>query len=304
MDTPRPVWTDEQLDKGRKHAIELFRAERMAELLDPYVEAYEDARQAVESLLELTVDLRDLLDQAVEVTTDPGMLEALRYLAGPPISEDDLKTLANVPTLNAARLRGAPEHATALVETVLAGLDHARFPWAAQSLEPTKIEREAAVVATSTLIAQRRVLTLRANESKDAQEKATAEALLSAGFTHVPARPITTFTQAPEPGEFCQESLFGNRKADLVVRLRDGRCMPIECKVSNSSTNSVKRLNNDAAVKANEWIGKFGSSQTVPAAVLAGVFKLKNLRDAQADGLTLFWAHQLDDMIAFVREAN
>lgn len=34
------------------------------------------------------------------------------------------------------------------------------------------------------------------------------------------------------------ESLFGTRKADLVIRLYDGRAMPTECKVSNSSTNS------------------------------------------------------------------
>jgi hypothetical protein len=70
--------------------------------------------------------------------------------------------------------------------------------------------------------------------------------------------------------------------------------MPIECKVSNSSTNSVKRLNNDAAVKAGSWRTDFGLRQVVPTAVLSGVYKLHNLLDAQERGLTLFWAHDLN----------
>jgi len=57
--------------------------------------------------------------------------------------------------------------------------------------------------------------------------------------------------------------------------------MPIECKVSNSSLNSVKRLNNDAAVKAVGWKRDFGLRQVVPAAVLGGVYNLHNLLEAQ-----------------------
>ena len=46
----------------------------------------------------------------------------------------------------------------------------------------------------------------------------------------------------------------------------------------------VKRLNNDAAVKANRWIEEFGTAQTVPAAVIGGVFEAHNLRAAQESG--------------------
>ena len=76
--------------------------------------------------------------------------------------------------------------------------------------------------------------------------------------------------------------------------------MAIECKVSNSSTNSVKRLNNDAAVKAEYWLKVFGTSQVVPAAVLSGVFKVMNLAQAQERGLALFWSHDLDKLGAFI----
>jgi len=115
---------------------------------------------------------------------------------------------------------------------------------------------------------------------------------------------VLTLDQAPQPGEFCGESSFGGRKADLLVRLWDGRVMPIECKVSNSSTNSIKRLNNDAAVKATVWLKKFGTEGVVPAAMLSGVYKLKNLEDAQAGGLAIFWAHDLQALVEWIEKTR
>ncbi len=80
--------------------------------------------------------------------------------------------------------------------------------------------------------------------------------------------------------------------------------MPMECKVSNSYTNSVKRLNNDAAVKAGQWLHDFGAVQTVPAALLAGVFKLENLIQGQTRGLTIFWSHDTDALIRYVERTR
>jgi hypothetical protein len=79
--------------------------------------------------------------------------------------------------------------------------------------------------------------------------------------------------------------------------------MPLECKVTNSSTNSIKRLNNDAAVKADIWLKEFGTAQTVPAAMLSGVFKLHNLVDAQRH-LTLFWAHDLAAFVDWIKQTE
>ena len=93
---------------------------------------------------------------------------------------------------------------------------------------------------------------------------------------------------------------LGERKADVVVRLHDTRLLAIECKVSNSATNSIKRLNNDAAVKAEYWLKQFGQAQVVPAAVLSGVFKVLNLEQSQQRGLALFWAHDLPRLGEFI----
>lgn len=82
------------------------------------------------------------------------------------------------------------------------------------------------------------------------------------------------------------------------------RVLAIECKVSNSKTNSIKRLNNDAAVKAEYWLTQFGIRQVVPAAALAGVFKLLSLEQAQQRGLALWWTHDLAKLGEFIDQAR
>lgn len=301
-----PRWTAEEFEREAAQAIRYFRETRMHEPLEAYLDYVEEYRRQVETLIEETVDLTRLSNLAVELLTNPQRLTAIRYLASPAISEDDLKVLADA-ALTPKRLNADPDMARRVIETVLMGLDRERFPWVAESREPTEGERATAVVSTAALIATQKVQTGRRNEAKKTQEGAVADALRAAGFTEVPTRAVTNMSHLPAHGEFCAEALFGSRKADLIVRLWDGRVMPTECKVSNSSTNSVKRLNNDAAVKARTWIQEFGTVTCVPAAVLSGVFKTRNLISAQADGLTLFWAHGLDRMTSFItstREAG
>jgi hypothetical protein len=300
---PVPYWDDERFEQDRQLAIAQFRIIRMQEPLEQYLAAFDERRSSVENLIESTVDLSQLSQQAVELLTDAGTLEAIRYLASPPLSADDLKILADA-SLAPTRLRNDPDMAQRVVDTVLLGLDRIRFPWVSEDREPTDAERQAAIVATSALMAARRVMTDRANESKEEQESSTVVALLAAGFTQVPTRTVSNLSQSPAKGELCRESLFGPKKADILLGLWDGRVMAIECKVSNSSTNSIKRLNGDAAQKAVVWVRQFGQANVVPAAVLSGVFKLGNLRSAQADGLAIFWAHDLASLLQFIESTK
>ena len=290
---PAPRWSADELDAGRLAAIQLFREARMQEPLEDYLNTFDMYRGVMEDLLETTVDLSQISDLAVEILTQPELLEAVRYLAGPPLSEDDLKVLSEA-SLAPGKLRADPEAARIVVQIVMLGLDRHRFPWVSEDRDPTDAEREAAAIASAALIASRRVMTNRANEGKQSQEDDVARVLRDhADFEPVETRTIGTLAEAPGPGQFCRETMFGERKADLVVTLWDNRVMPIECKVSNSSTNSVKRLNNDAAVKATVWISQFGTVGVLPTAVLSGVYKRHNLEQAQNRGLTLFWAHDL-----------
>jgi hypothetical protein len=305
-----PVWGQQELETERLAAISAFRKERLQEPLADYLEAFDFYRTRFEEFLHSTGDLAQLDDQALAVLTDPHLLEAFRYLAAPPISEDDLQVLAEAPTLAKVQLKKNPEYVKRLVGTVRLVLDRRRFAWVAEGRGPSEIERSSALTASAALLATSRVQTKRRTNGKAQQEALVKRALADAGLKEVRRRTIPNVTLAPAAGEFCGESLLGlsrsdpkadkGRLADIVLRLWDHRLMPIECKVSNSYLNSLKRLNNDAAVKAGTWKRDFGVHQVVPAAVLSGVYDIHNLLDAQARGLTIFWAHNLKPLTDFL----
>lgn len=299
-----PIWTDEELKADLAKSAAAFSRERLEEPLEDYLEAFDEYQGYVEEILETTVDLSQIEDAALDVLGDPKLLDAFRYLAGPPISQDDLKVLADAVSLTKQRLKEDPDVVTRLIGVVRQVLDRRRFAWVVENREPTEAERNAAIVASAALMAASRAQTKRRTNGKDRQESLVKDALRELGFSEVPSRRISNISMAPEPGEFCGESSLGNRKGDIIVRLWDHRVMPIECKVSNSSTNSVKRLNNDAAVKAVSWKTDFGLRQVVPTAVLGGVYKLHNLRDAQERGLTIFWAHNLEPLTEWIRKTQ
>lgn len=275
----------------------------MQEPLEAYLEAFDDYQAAVEDLLETTVDLSELDGTALQILTDEKLLEAFRYLPGPPISEDDLKTLAEG-VFTPSRLRKNPEMVKRIVGVIRVQLDRRRFPWVAEDREPTEEERNAAVLASAAVLATRWLQTSRRNAEKQKQEQRVENAFIEAELRKVDTRTISTLADAPARGEFCRESRLGNRKADFVLGLWDDRILAIECKVSNSATNSVKRLNNDAAAKAEVWMKDFGTRQVVPAAVLSGVYKLHNLEDAQNRGLALFWAHDMSALVGWINSTR
>ena len=299
-----PFWKIEQIGIDVEIAKDQFRVARIQEPLEEYLRVFDEYQGVVENLLEETVDLTTVRAQAKSILLDTKSKEAIRYLVGPPISQDDLKVLVETTSIAAKRLKADSELVERIMQIVLDGYDRRRFAWLSENREPSDSERLAAVIATTSLIATRRVETWRRNEGKKQQEELVSQALLAMGFEKVRARTISSIQQAPKPGEFCSEAKFSGRKADFIIGLFDDRVMPLECKVSNSSTNSVKRLNNDAAVKAVSWRKDLGDKQVVPAAVLSGVFKNHNVLDAQDRGLSIFWAHDLKQLTDWIQSTK
>lgn len=123
------------------------------------------------------------------------------------------------------------------------------------------------------------------------------------GYVESKGHIVHNNSQLPPKGCFFREYECAGKKADIILGLHDGRAMLIECKVSNSATNSIKRLA-DATNKAVIWTKALGSANVIPAAVLTGVFKVKNLLDAQAQNLTVFWSHDLKTVSDFLAEAQ
>ena len=297
-----PRWSDQQLADQLMIASAAFREERIREPVEQYREVFDGYAARVRALLVGTNNLTNWADAVEIILSDHVGLEALRYLAGPPISADDLKTLAEA-SLAPSRLRNDPEMATRVLKVVLASLDAKRFPWVAEQRHPDETELHAAALASASLMAKQRVETDRRTLAKATQEGQVADYLVAIGLTQVGRRDVSTHADAPGHGAFCAECLFGDDKADLLAHLYDGRLMPIECKVSNSATNSVKRLK-EAQNKARRWLDAFGTRQIVPGAVLSGVYKKHNLVQAQEAGLTIFWAHDLAPLGDFINSTK
>jgi hypothetical protein len=301
INAPPPIWTNEELAGNAAIAIAQFRSERLA-ITDSWDTHYKQARSKFELLFSQLgfLNPRKIAEENLAEAYRSGLGEALRYLAGPPISDDDLRVLANVASIAPGVLISNPDALRKVFEVIERVIDPHRFPWVVDGTSPTEEQREAALLASSVLLAAQRIATERRNDGKESQESRVKDYIRGIGFTEAPTVKISTIVKGPQLMQFCAECSLGERKSDIVVRLHDTRLLAIECKVSNSATNSVKRLNNDAAVKAEYWIKQFGTAQVVPAAVLAGVFKVLNLEQAQSRGLCLFWSHDLDKLGAFI----
>lgn len=288
-----------------------FRRRRLGEPLQRYLDAFAQAEPRLEPLLIglarlLSGDMqsRPLLRQLWE--SEEGRT-AFRYLAAPPISSDDLRTLAEA-TLGPKALDGDAAAANRLLDVMRAIADPRRFPWLAADREPTAQELETASVATAALIASQKVETLRRGDEKAAIEGAVRGLLVGIGWTEAPARPARGIQKlvadSPPRRSFLVQTNLGADNADVIVRLDDDRLLAIECKGSNSEINSRKRLNKEAVQNARAWLAKFGADQVVPAVALQGVFNPRYVAEAQDTPMLVFWSHRLDDLKQFVAGAR
>ncbi len=238
-------WSDQELAADAKEARAVFRKTRLEEPLQRWVDTFDAHKAQFERLLSqfgLAHPANLTAPRVAEVFAEH-LDEALRYLTGPPISADDLKVLAETQSLSSAALLKDEASAARIAEIILRTIDPRRFPWVKENRVPKPPKRAAAVLASAALLAAQKLATFRRNISKRAQEQAVKLHLREVGLKEVNARTIRIFDEASKPGEFCGESLVGNNKADIPVRLHDGRLLAIECKSSNSAVNSFKRVN-------------------------------------------------------------
>jgi hypothetical protein len=287
-------------------AIEIFRHERLDEPKEAYDQFYAKFEKLFEELVnELPNVFKDPLDTKVisKLVKGRDRKKAFRYITAPPISEDDLKTLADTSYGPIVFMRN-PHAAERVRDTIRAVLDQHRFPWISEGREPTEEERVRSISTSAALAATRDVETSRRNNSKQVQEKAVMDLLKSLAMKEVSRREIPSLSSAaaPAPGEYCGESIVAGTRADVVARLKNGDIMLIECKVSNSAVNSYKRVVHDTGGKASTWYSKLGTASTIPCAVLGGVFSRANLETVQNDlNVYLFWQQRLEDLAEYVK---
>lgn len=289
-----PRWSAAELDAWRTAALADFVAQRGREGTEAYAAAFRRLRPLVEQVFAATDDLRSWSPQLL--LEHPALVSPMRYLIAPLISADDLDTLVEGRTRNKRIDAGVAERIVTLVES---GLDPVRYPWLVERRGASDQERSSAIEWTTGVWASEQVRTARKTESSRRQEAAVADLLRNVGYEYGPHRRMTALDDMPR-GTFGGEAVLAGAKADVPVRLHDGRLLAIECKVSNSAVNSVKRLLRETGGKARAWREAYGE-QVVPAAVLSGVFKLNDLLAAQENHrIALFWETDLSPLAHFL----
>lgn len=295
-------WTDAEIKADVKIGADNFRLRRMAESQDQL----EATRAQVEAACRKTLPILHTIagpgvDKALlaKVLSDRETNLILRCIGTPPISADDLKTLAMV-SLSPTEIRKSQEAADK-IGAILCGIrDFKRFPWLQENRPPTPEELERAQLATVTLAAASKILTQRRSDERVELEE-QLHSLLGATLKEISPKPIANIrSDGPQPGEFMRNALVGQHGADAIVGLYDYRLLCIECKASNSEINSRKRLNKEVGADAKAWLGDFGENNIVPAAAIRGVFKAEYVKQAQEVPVAIFWSHRLSDLLDFI----
>ena len=303
-----PEWLAPQIDADTHQAREEFRERRLSTPLTDFNKEYPTANLAAKVVI-------GALDGIIAVPVDNALIAklvstkeryaALRSLTAPPVSKDDLETLLDA-KLNRQALEQSPDLANALANLLKDCLDPQRFPWVAASRTATAAELKTAQLATAVLTAASAVQARRRGDERKQLEGRVCEALTSAGFQLLKAKPKDGVRKAPEfpkAGTFYHAVKFGGHNADFVIGLRDGRILAIECKASNSTVNGFKRLNKEVVVDAGDWRRNFGESVVIAAAALRGVFNASNVLEAQEQKVHILWWHRISALEEFLAKA-
>jgi XamI restriction endonuclease len=305
-----PIWSDAQLKIEAQRALDDFVDRRLAETSNAYVAHVGRHKRAIFELFGIlqSVDPFDPDPEIVrKILLDEGMFNALRYMAGPPVSSDDLGVLVSrdVKGINKTLIRKSDDLVKDVLRLICKLADPVRLPWIGNGRAPTRRELRDSVASTAVLHATQSLQTERRGFGKIVERKLESR-LIALGF-HRAVAPAKGRVTAPAhhpnyPGFYGECTVYG-RKVDLLIPLKNGRIIALEAKDSSSALNSVKRLNNDTAAKARHYAVE-GGRNILSVALLSGVFKFENLQRAQESGLFLVWSHDMDGFIDWIRSQD
>ena len=277
------IWTKDELEKEAQIALEQFVDRRLAEPDGTYAAHVKTHRKAILRLFkELAgVDLKNPDPKAIrKIILDKELFAALRYVSGPPVSEDDLGVIVtrDIAGVNKTKVKQSEELPVDILKLICSMTDPYRFPWIAAARKPSTRELREAVQSTTTLHATQSLQTERRGYGKQV-ERSLEKRLTELDFKKVRTPNKGTITAPihyPDYPDFYGECTVHGRKVDLFIALPTGRMVALEAKDSSSALNSVKRLSNDTAAKAKHFATEDGKN-IIDVALLSGVFKIKTL---------------------------
>jgi hypothetical protein len=169
-------WTDEQLAEQTQIALEEFVERRLAEPGGKYLAHVKTRRAALIRLFKVLAGI-DPKEPDVEVVRrlllDDELYDALRYVTGPPVSEDDLGVLVTrkVRGIGKNDLKEDKDLPAGVLKLICKLADSFRFPWVAAGREPTTRELRTAIAATSTMHAAQALQTERRGHGKFVEQR-------------------------------------------------------------------------------------------------------------------------------------
>lgn len=165
----------------------MFRRWRQTETLGLYSAHFDTFVPIFDHLIDQLPSLAENSPQAktiADLLHNRNEWTAFRYLAAPPVSEDDLKTLSDS-TLAGSNLRADADEARRVGDVVLRAIDPHRFPWIVDHRVANETEKTIAVVASAVLVVARKVETARRGDAKRLQESGVKNLLRDSGLREV-----------------------------------------------------------------------------------------------------------------------
>ena len=291
----------------------------LEQLVEHHQRRREEAERAYKDLLEpgferlawrqAVTDAGRVVEETIQATLDFGEVEGalresgkhvyvLRFFMGPPLSQDQFR-LACPQWPKASEGTGTPLSAAAARATAEAFARWRDEERVAPFLEGgSEEERRLAVSATVHMMAVNTYRTVRRMRLANQQEQEVLELLRGLGYRQLKSEMVD------QPGALAEDELMhatqfktadgSTHEVDVAVGLPKRTILALECKVSNDSTNSVKRVN-DVLKKATAWKRQWGRT-VVTGALLQGVFSHKEPRRLVEEDVEVFWSHRLDEL--------
>jgi hypothetical protein len=257
--------------------------------------AKDEWRIAAAATLTATENLRNI---ASALLASAGHLAVLRRLLSPPLSQDQLQLRCRAYSKGAEKSGSSisADKADAIAKFILEWRDPQLTPWLDEGREPTTAELSATTEALALLIAAQVAATSK-RTLLAAKQEADALALLTAKGWRQKSAPLITQSSQLLAREFMHKTRFATgtspQEVDIACGLGSSIILAMECKVTNDTTNSIKRVN-DILKKTSAWQTHWGSFVRT-AALLQGVIAYKDVGRLLEAGVQVFWSHRLED---------
>ena len=250
-----------------------------------------------------SASVEDTLQQSDTLSNIAGALElrgghmlVLRQMLAPPLSQDQFAIVCpNYSKALENKDRPVPAaKAASVADAFLAMRDTRLLPWLSENRVPSHEEVRRVVIAVTPLLASQIHLTGKRTASSADQEEAVVGLLAAKNWERIPSR-LVDRGAILSAKQFMKKTKFATttrpQEVDIACGLGGTMVLAMECKVSNDTTNSVKRIN-DVLKKATAWRDHWGSF-VKPAALLQGTIGYKDVQRLIHANVAVFWSHDL-----------